>query len=735
MPHHPLPIAMFHWLWELFYSPMFHLVLLAIFAAAVIIIVRTAPKNICLGVRIPPDKYDAMPCRLLRGRFDLGVVILAALAGGMIWLSQTQMSKASMDAVVYSSVQILFFMGVLLWFYYVIRRAMFKLVEREGWVPDREPGKVVIDTSFHQRKKSLSPLWLLPFPIIIIATLCAYQHWRPELYSGRFQPVFSDLGFRNIKPTVLGNQTAGSVIAFLKNAAFYLQIMFTAWTAFVFFAFANARQSLNPNDPTGSLEEELRRRKKLQAMQVIAYTMCAIMVAILPFVVCRNAVVPIFAYCAFPIYAAACLFLLHLYSRTGKTATAKSDKKKRENWLFYRNADDPALFLWSRTGVGFLMNIARPTVKILCGGFGLLAVGLLWYVVCNAPMTSPSGFFFLVDKATQERDTHGANLFLDAAYHSGDMMTPQTLNSYRHPFSVKGKIERIEVTSHFPDEFEIWQRSNDFYNKLRDYLDEKITLDDFGEHYTIETVCEDKVVFGEIRSITVDAKLQKRRELGQFDDKQYPALTVDEEYLYHSESPFEWRESYKDFQFETMGQLQGRAAGSLVGEMSPCVNTVDIFGENVFDRFRETFLRDAAIVDYYHGKKLFDVVGTEMYDGNNQASVLEGRDYDSSSRIGWFVKYRVLIDPSRNYASPYGWFYYSRGIEAWRASDYFKFGPHRWVPQNYKAFQFSYNHDSVKKSVEIVRVTIDPNTVKEGRQYQETWDEETQTRAYVEIEE
>ena len=733
MGQNPFPVELFFSFLDLLYSPMIHLVLLAIFVVATLAIMRTAPKNICLGICIPPDKYDAVPCRRMRRRFEYGVVVFAILCGGMIWISATQLSKANMDAVTFSSTQVIFFALVITWFYSVIRRAMFKLVEREGWFPVRESAKVVVDTSFHQRKKSLSPFWLLLFPLIIFVTILAYQHWRPEVYSGRFQSVFDELGFRNIKLIIFGIFPANDVIAFLKNLAFYMQIMCAAWVLFIFFACANARQSLDPTDPSGSLEEEIGRRKKIQAMQLVAYITCMIFVALIPFAICRNAIVPIFTCCIFPTYVVAVLFLLYLLSRTGATARAKSDKQKRGNRLFYYNEDDPALFLWSRTGVGFLMNIARPTVKIICGGFCLLAVGLLWHVVTYTPMTNPRWIVPPVDMATKDdHASEGANLFLDAALYK--------LNSFLVSYSVKGKIELIEIKSHFPSEFEIWQRSSDFQDKLRNYIDNKITLEDFGEYYTVETVREDDIIFG-WPTIEFNKELQKRREQGLFDPT-IPAITKDGEYLDHGGSSFEWQEAYQGFQFDTMGQLRVQAVYSLADEIFNQKGTQwdGMRYPYIEGEFREAFLRDVAIVRYYHGKDLFFLVDSEMYDGNHSAEVLEGREYCSPDKRSYSKKYRVLIDPSRGYVSPYGLFRDSRGgFEAWRASDYFRLGSQRWVPRNYTAFKFRDNvhfHNHAHKQTDevlIVRVTIDPDTAMEERRYQEIWDEETQTRAYEEV--
>ena len=725
MEYNPFPVELFFSSLDFLHSPMIHLTLLTIFAVTIIAFMRTAPKNICLGVKIPADKYDAMPCRHMRGRFELGVVVLAVLAGGMIWQPATQLPKVNADALAFGCVQMFFLVCALIWYYYIIRRAMSKLVEREGWFPARESGKVVIDTSFHQRKKNLSLFWLLLFPLIIFATFWAYQSWRPEIYSGEFTGVFTELDYYGAN---LFSSFGVPMIIFWKNAAFYIQTMLAVWAILVFLAYANARQSLDPNDPTGSLEEELRRRKNLQALQLITYTACMIIFGLLPFVPCRNVSVTLFVLGLFPVSVATILFQIYFFSRTGKTATVKSDAEKREGWFFYRNEDDPALFLRSRTGMGVIMNIARPTAKIICAGFCLLTVGLLWYAIAHQPMTSPGGFFPMVDPATKDRTSHGATLFLEAAYHSGDMMTPQLLDSYRHPLSVKGKIELIKVTSHFPSEFKIWQRSNDFQGKLQDYIDNKITLEQFGEYYTVETVSEEKVVFGRINSITVDAELQKLRDQGRFDNKQHPAQTIDGEYIYHSELPLEWRKMYGDYQFETMGQLQGQAAGALVNRI---VNGGMTAGEDyrIKNEFREAFLRDVAIAKYYNGKDLFAVTNRETYDGSHVAEVLENR----TDRRMFPQQYHVLIDPSRGYASPYGMFRYSWGLEAWRASDYFKFGTYRWMPQNYTAFKFSRGSDFVATSAQIVRVTLAPETVEENRRYQETWNEETQTRAYEEV--
>jgi uncharacterized membrane protein len=690
-------------------SAGFYIVLLMGYAVYAILVVWRVPRNICLGAIVPEDKRDDPKCRRLKRHYYWSVTLFAVVFIVLIRFQQTQLMELNMDGMRMGVLLLVYLCFTLLNFYYH-RMQMLKCVREENWLPDREGGTIVVDTTFHQKRKSISPLWLLLVPLIIIGTLVIYSNFRPELYSGRFFDTFAELGIKGKWNVLHGYCTT------CKNIIIAIQVYLGVIAAITFYGYSTARQALDPKDPDGSLEKELKRRKTLQANHLVIYLVCCLFFAALPFLSLKNYMLAVFSFYILPLYLLICGLPIYLLAQTGSIEARKNVPGNLPATMFYNDPDDSALFIWNRSGLGVLLNWGNPRGKIITiGGVVLMPVMVLVLFCYLAPVTNflPN---YDISQSRQQDIRDGVRCFADAVSAS------ESQRERIGDLSVKGSIERLAISQKDGEPpVSRWEARNAIW----DYIDGKRSFESLGELFQVKTIRNDKVLFANVRPYAADPEQQALRELAQSQGKT-PDNTLlprsDDGYLVSYEQAVHdyLREHYKGFDFFRMGQVQGKLVETFARE----TRDIGLMAIGDFEFMRilnvQQFIRDATILSEYHGFVILSSGERLAHPPTpSDTTRIWSADMVLPNRRGYSLRNEILIKPAQNSISPKCLYLSGTDkMEAYFSSEYFSPTPGAWLPKYFTAiFVDTCSNDDI--FAHVVRVNLEPNTAQSRRGFRE----------------
>ena len=702
-------------------SAGFYIVLLMGWAVYAIVVVWRVPGNVCLGAVVPEEKRHDPKCRRLERCYYWGVTLSAIVMILLIWILHIKPQKTELqfDIMVSECMR----MGMILLVYCYCthlylsyhRKQMLKCVRVENWLPDREDGTIVVDTTFHQKRKSISPFWLLLFPLVIVGTLVVYAIFRPELYSGRFDDTFAEFKWND--------QYQFTTIGFtsLKNAIIASQVYFAFIAVIIFYGYATARQALDPKDPGGSLEKELKRRKFLQVCYLVVYIAACLVYTSIPFIALNSYKLGTFCFFSLPLVLVVLGLTMFFTVQTGSIEARKNVPGNLPATMFYNDPDDSALFIGNRSGLGILMNWSHPRGKILTTGFVLLLPVLLAFFCYFAPVTN-----FLprydISQSRQQNVRAGTRLFVDA------VLASESQRERIGEISVKGTIELLKFSQ--KDGEEPFSRG-DTKNAMRGYIDGKRSLETLGGMFQVETVRTDKVLFANVRSYVVNQDQQSLRELtktqGKAPDKTLLPRSDDGYLVAYEQATHDYlREYYKGFDFFRMGQVQGKLVDAFRREVNN-IGPMLLGGDPVAAREWnvQQFIDEAAILSEYHG---FVILSS----GERLATPPPPPDITrlwSASMVlpnqrGYSLRNEILLKPAQNYIAPKCQYNSDAGkFEANLSSEYFTPTPNAWLPKQYTAIYVDVSDDASTANdggfAQAVRVTLEPNTAQVRRYFRE----------------
>jgi len=694
-------------------SAGFYIVLLMGWAVYAMVVVWRVPRNVCLGAVVPEEKRDDPKCRRLERCYYWGVT-LSAIA--FIWLirsQQTQLRDMNYDGLRMGALVFIHCIFTYLYFFH-IRKKMLKRVRVENWLPDREDGTIVVDTAFHQKRKSISPFWLLLFPLVIIGTLVVYANFRPELYTGRFADTFAEFDFKS-KGTFLVD-----LVITNKNAAIAIQVYHAFIAVIIFYGYATARQALDPKDPARSLEKELKLRKFLQAGYLVIYIEACLTYAAIPFLPLNNHVLSILCFYVLPLCVIAYGLTMFFTARTGSIEARKNVPGNLQATMFYNDPDDSALFVWNRKGLGILLNWGNPLGKILTIGVALLLPVLLVFFCWLVPVTNFLPHYD-ISQSRQQDVRAGTRLFVDAVFAS------ESQRERIGDVSVKGTIELLRFSQKDGEEpFSPW----DTENALRDYIDGRRSLETLGGMFQAETVRSDKVLFANVRPYVVNPDQQALRDSAQSQGKTPDSTLLprsDDGYLVAYEQAVHdyLREHYMSFDFFRMGQVQGKPVEAFRREINH-IGPMILGGDPAVQRDRnvQQFINEAAILSEYHG---FVILSSGEHLATPAAPPDITRLWSASmvlpNQRGYSLRNEILLKPEQNYTAPKCQYDFDADkFEAYLSSEYFTPTPGAWLPKHYTAIYVDASDDANANDggfAYAVRVTIEPGTATVRRYFRE----------------
>ena len=240
---------------------------------------------------------------------------------------------------------------------------------------------LIVDTD-PIKNEVISPLWLLLYPVLAIATALIIREIWPIVPDKI--PVNIDFAGNVATWT---DKSIGSVVAMLA----------VQWTMFIVFAIVyfiirNSKRQIDASNPDVSKEQGRRFRFIMSASMIFGGAIIGIIIGGL-FIILMLGVPEIWMmYLSIALLLITVAFMVVIYLRVGqggsRLKTHESNTASVQNrdddkhWLlgiFYFNRNDPSLFVEKRFGVGYTNNFARPmSWVILCSVFAV--VGLLIWV-------------------------------------------------------------------------------------------------------------------------------------------------------------------------------------------------------------------------------------------------------------------------------------------------------------------------------------------------------------------
>lgn len=724
---------------SIYNSYMFQLCAFLAIVGTVIGFLLTAPKRYCLGICVPAEKLDSPLCRSLRRRALERVVCCALIIGSLFYIVgpisgiipvgrdpySSILNQVNMIGLILSMSHLLFLIVAFIWGLVLPRRALLKTIREEDWFPEQNTGQVIIDTSVHKHKRSISPYWLLVFPVIIAVTWRVFSTYRPELFPELFSDYFFCVGV--ITPWPLAFISSGELMILAKNLMLAMQVVVFVFVLSRFFGYAQVRQVIDPRDHEEGLKYDLRRRRMNQASFVFAFAMVCVFLGIMPYMFYLAYILPVQGFLLQPSVILANLVAIYYTTRIGIIPNNRSVAGVKPSRFFYSNDDDPALYLWSQNGNALKINMGRPLGKMLVHGqliFAVLLVGYCCYISPLSDRFAPQDVSFYSPKHESQR--RGAAILAEASFRNSDVYNPIPGRGYTKSdsISVKGTIEFFKLESkpkHFIDR-------SVMAHWLEELIDGERSLEHFHEDITLEKVREDKVVFGNIAYMIADENRPEERSEEQ-------KRTEDGEML---DAVLYLRDNYDDFDFRKMGRLEGYAGRVFI----PVVNMDDLPPDQLLRTpgfhfgtgfpYTQKFVDAAAILGEYYGYEMFRIEKRVKYDnGSGEAIRLRSRNLTSGS--SWVKLGEYDIDPNRGFVVP-------RMIErshgslsmGTRSSGYFHLGENCYVPEEYMKVRLHFDLREGSRAT-VLRVRLNPETVARNRVYQEKWNRETDQSVYVEV--
>ncbi len=428
---------------------------------------RRRPR-LCMGVGVPLEQTDHPGLLAIRHRYVRMITILGALAGGVMIFAKCFGGldrNAIFSVLIYASFHYFYGIAVLIGFSSFQKKTI-RFAQEQGWYPE-ETSRRIVDTSFASRVQTPSALWLLLFPAIIGATWLMYNVLRPEgnlLFYNIIQPGVSVANSMTLLQSFdhRGYHDAVDVGRF-KILALSLQVWFAVNAALLFWGHRHARQSLRPNDPQESAEQDLRYRLCVSRYILFGYSIVLVLLGLFGFCAVIQ-VAPVVLTSMFCLCESVLLIGLALKLSFG--VTVRSPNVPTETLFFYRDPEDTALFAKKSNGLDIRINLGRPFGMAICGGMVLLAVGLV-----TTALTVPYQRVFTVSPANVDWDTLNLTWAIEK--------TTDPKQAIR-----TAKVDAVLVELHIPREF---QNANGFRSQeIADLL--------FATGKDLETQTPDKLV-------------------------------------------------------------------------------------------------------------------------------------------------------------------------------------------------------------------------------------------------
>ncbi|MDR1957037.1 MAG: DUF5808 domain-containing protein [Treponema sp.] len=338
-------------------------------------------KTELFGVSIPSRAADHEGCRRLRASYRSrmllsgGILAVVAALGFHLWGITSAPGALGFNAALFGCG----LAGFLL--YLACRRRAKRLKEEMGWGAGAE-ALLVVDTE-SPLGDTLSPAWLLLYLLIPVLTAMAIGLAWP--YAADPVPLHYDALGRVDRTAP---KTIAAVLPLLLSQALVLLVC-----AGAFFAVRHGKRQIDAVDPEASRSREKRFRWIMSASALFGGALIGIFFGGLQVLMLLGLSARLITALSLALtlgiaLGAALLFALvgQGGSRLRAPAKARPGAVNRDDdryWklgCFYRNGEDPAVFVEKRFGICYTLNWARPASWIILGALLLVITGTVFFL-------------------------------------------------------------------------------------------------------------------------------------------------------------------------------------------------------------------------------------------------------------------------------------------------------------------------------------------------------------------
>ncbi|MDR3070647.1 MAG: DUF5808 domain-containing protein [Propionibacteriaceae bacterium] len=259
-------------------------------------------------------------------------------------------------------------------------RQMKRIKQSKNWDTDADAAVIVVDTT-PATQDVVSPAWLLLFPLIwaltVLGILVVWPNV-PEQVPVHFDvngvaDVYQPKGFGAVAPLLI------------------VQVFLAAVISGTYFLIRASKRQIDAANPDTSRLQSIRFRRVTTGFEIAVGVVVSLAIGAMQIVTLHGAenpwviMTPIFAMLA--IVLGGTYFLMFRVGQGGSRLPEPRGANSRNAnvnddrfWKlgqFYFNPDDPALFVEKRFGVGYTVNLARPTTWVLLGGLLVLIAALI----------------------------------------------------------------------------------------------------------------------------------------------------------------------------------------------------------------------------------------------------------------------------------------------------------------------------------------------------------------------
>lgn len=341
-------------------------------------------RTLCFGISVPEDVYRDERVVRLRRAYIRGILIAGVLfsIAEVLLLYLTSLDAAGQGL----AITILIFVnlaangGIYLRAYNAVKR----LKAENDWNKDA-PQLVTIDTDFRKKRSIISPLWFIPYIVVIAATVVVSFLYYDEL------PAILPIRFNN----------AGEAVGFVEKSYKILlytpatQLFITLIMLFVYYSINKSRQQIDPANKEVSLTQNMVFRYRWSAFAVFCGLAMLLIFGLTQLsilgILASGVTVVISLILPLAIIGAVIVLAVTTGQSGSRVKVVKDGypapkkaivREDDSNWKFgvwYYNPDDPSLFVEKRVGIGWTVNWGRPMAWVIVVGILAVVAGSLIY--------------------------------------------------------------------------------------------------------------------------------------------------------------------------------------------------------------------------------------------------------------------------------------------------------------------------------------------------------------------
>jgi uncharacterized membrane protein len=305
-----------------------------------------------------------------------GALAAASTLGFRLWGINSDEGALGFSAAIFGCLPA----GFLL--YLACRRRAKRLKEEMDWGPSAEAELLVVDTE-SPLGDTLSPAWLLLYLLIPVLTVMAIALAWP--YAADPVPLHYDALGRVDRTAP---KTIAAVLPLLLSQALVLLVCTGA-----FFAVRHGKRQIDAVEPEASRSREKRFRRIMSASVLFGGALLGAFFGGLQVMTLLGLSARLITALSLALTLGIALGAVLLFALVGqggsrlrapaKARPGAANRDDDRHWklgCFYRNGEDPAVFVEKRFGIGYTLNWARPVSWIILGALLLVITGTVFFL-------------------------------------------------------------------------------------------------------------------------------------------------------------------------------------------------------------------------------------------------------------------------------------------------------------------------------------------------------------------